>query len=254
MSLIITGVVFRQHQHEFLIGYARAGDLLSQTKIDEWNPKNPNGYQRGVIERRAKEFGNFFAKKGISPNAVLLNIRDVDINNIKKITENKYEIPEDITLWIIDGQHRLKGLEFASNNQPELLNTNIPLVIMNLRSYNPDLARQQEATQLVIINKTEKGVRTDLAECLMLQAEEKVKDKAEKFDLEIPTFLRKKSEFATHEECPIPSPAHNMPATNSKSTSSQKYYINYKKNQQQVLPTSLRREIRFTSEGKDKIT
>ncbi len=245
MGLKITGVKFSQYDNHFIIGYARAGDLLRQTKIDEWNPENPNGYQRGVIERRAKEFGNFLAKKGISPNAVLLNIRDVDINNIKKITENKYEIPEDISLWIVDGQHRLKGLEFASNNQPELLDTNIPLVIMNLKSHNPDLARQQEATQFFIINKTEKGMRTDRAEPLMLQVEEEVEDKAEGLNLEKPTFLRKKSEFTTHEEYTIPAPARNMPATNRESTSSHKYYINYQKNQHQVLPTSLRREIKW---------
>lgn len=189
MGLKITGVKFHQHETQFIIGYAKAGDISRQSRIDEWSPANPEGYQREVIERRAREFGNFIAKKGISPNAVLLNIRDADINNIKKIRENEYEIPDGIRLWVVDGQHRLKGLEMAGMKYPDILDINIPVVLMNLKSENPDLARNQEATQFLIINKTQKGVRSDLAERLLVKAEEK-KEKYE--ELEMPTFLRRR--------------------------------------------------------------
>ena len=188
MGLRITGVKFHQHETQFIIGYAKAGNILRQSRIDEWSLENPEGYQREVIERRAREFGNFIARKGISPNAVLLNIRDADINTINKIRENEYEIPDGIRLWVVDGQHRLKGLEIAGFNHPDVLNINIPVVLMNLKSRNPDSARNQEATQFLIINKTQKGVRSDLAERLLVKAEEK-KEKYE--DLEMPTFLRR---------------------------------------------------------------
>ena len=169
----ITGVKFSQHLYQFIIGYARVGDILKQSKIDEWSPENPKGYQREVNERRAREFGNFFAQKGVSPSAVLLNIRDADINSFKMFGENEYEIPEDICLWIVDGQHRLKGLEFASMKYPDILDKNIPVIIINLKSYHPDFARNQEATQFLIINKTQKGIRSDLAERILSQAEDK---------------------------------------------------------------------------------
>ncbi len=188
MGLRIKGVRFKQHHTEFLIGYTKAAEILKQIRSDEWSPLNPAGYQREVIERRAKEYGNFIAREGISPNAVILNIRDKDLDNIKKINEAEFEIPDGIQLWVVDGQHRLKGLEIMGMNNPSILDLNIPVVIMNLKSPDPQEAREKEATQFLIINKTQKGVRSDLAERILAQAEEKKKQYA---DFEIPTFLRK---------------------------------------------------------------
>ena len=59
----ITGVKFVQHHNQFIIGYARVGDILKQSKVDEWSPDNPQGYQREVNERRAREFGKDVYKR-----------------------------------------------------------------------------------------------------------------------------------------------------------------------------------------------
>ncbi len=175
MGLRIKGVFFNQHGVEFLIGYARAADILKQIKVDEWSPKNPSGYQRRVNERRAREFGHFIVKEGIFPNAVILNIREQDKYNFRKTDDSEYEIADRVTLWVLDGQHRLKGLEYIGINHPAILNIDIPVTITNLKSRNPEEAREKEAAQFLIINKTHRGFRTDLAERILIEAEEKRK-------------------------------------------------------------------------------
>ncbi len=261
MGLRVTGVRFNQHDIEFLIGFAKAGDLLRQSRTDEWSPTNSKGYQREIIERRAKEFGNFVAKNGISPNAVLLNIRDADMNSIKRITENVFEVPADIPLWIVDGQHRLKGLAYAGENHPELLDINIPIVLMNLKSRDPDLARNQEATQFLIINKTQKGVRSDLAERILAQAEEINKQYE---DLDIPTFLRRGRSDMNQKQIASKieeTRKENIPQYNRESFKkkdaieySNEAYVDYQEynhsttrddTRQNILPSNLKRELRW---------
>jgi len=106
MGLNIKGIKFKQHDTEFLVGIAKAQDILQQSDVDEWSQTNPQGYQRSISRARAKEFGRFMSNGGISPTAVLVNIRDRDMNAIKKVGEFQYEIPDDVRLWIVDGQHR----------------------------------------------------------------------------------------------------------------------------------------------------
>lgn len=172
MDLKIKGVKFKQHGTEFLVGITKAKNILKKSNIDEWSQANPQGYQREISRARAREFGRFISNKGISPNAVLLNIRDVDMNTIKKVGESEYNIPEEVRLWIVDGQHRLKGLEIIGENEPNLLELEIPVVIMDLKGDTPEDARYKEAVQFLIINRTQKGVRADLAERILLQVAE----------------------------------------------------------------------------------
>ena len=251
MGLKITGVKFIQHDTHFIIGYAKAGGILRQIRVDEWSIANPKGYQRRAIERRAREFGNFIAKNGISPSAVLLNIRDIDINDIHKINENEFEVPAGINLWIVDGQHRLKGLELVSMKYPDVLEINIPVIILNLQSTDPDLTRKQEATQFLIINKTQKGVRSDLAERILAQEEVK---KEQHENLDIPTFLRRnskleidKNEVIKEKSEYLYSKPYNMSMPpiykdNLKAIDKESSHINFN---QSVLPSNLRRELRW---------
>ncbi len=240
----ITGVKFTQHHNQFIIGYARVGDILKQSKVDEWSPDNPQGYQREVNERRAREFGNFFVQKGISPSAVLLNIRNADINSFPMFGENKFEIPDDICLWIVDGQHRLKGLEFASMKEPSILDNDIPVIIINLKSHHPDFARDQEATQFLIINKTQKGIRSDLAERILSQAEDKKESFEERFMMDAVKYNRT-SDFETDKSLhmtPLFCKEDNINYYNKMrlhSTRSREYP------KKTILPTNLKRELRW---------
>ena len=172
MGFTIKGVKFKQHNTEFLLGVAKAQNILKQKNIDEWSQATPQGYQRNISSARAREFGRFISNKGISPTAILLNIRDVDMDEIKKVGELEYEIPDEVILWIVDGQHRLRGLEIIGENDPTLLEMEVPVVIMALKGKTPEDARYKEAVQFLIINRTQKGVRSDLAERILLQVAE----------------------------------------------------------------------------------
>ncbi len=172
MGLRIKGIKFNQHGIAFIVGVTKAKSILSQSSIDEWTPTNTQGYQRQFYRARAREFGRYISNNGISPNAVLLNIRDIDMDSIEKVSESEYEIPEEVHLWIVDGQHRLKGLEIIGEQDPDILELEIPIVIMDLKGKDPEDARYKEAIQFLIINRTQKGVRADLAERILVKVAE----------------------------------------------------------------------------------
>src|SRR3990167_10237738 len=98
-------------------------------QTDVWKITNPSGYQRLPSTARVNEFSNFI-KSGIGtcPLSVLVSIR-------KKITSTKtgksieLEIPEGLELWVVDGQHRISGLQKLIG-QSELRNFTIPMIII----------------------------------------------------------------------------------------------------------------------------
>ena len=49
----------------------------NRVKTDYWTSDNPHGYQRRISPTRAKSFARYIRKaKGVSPNSVLLSVRD----------------------------------------------------------------------------------------------------------------------------------------------------------------------------------
>lgn len=71
--------------------------------------------------------------------------------------------PSDV-LWNVDGQHRVAGLKQSiEDGQPGMEDFFIPVVIAN------GLNRDEEMRQFYTVNKTQKGVRTDLTERLICQ-------------------------------------------------------------------------------------
>jgi DGQHR domain-containing protein len=84
---------------------------------------NPEGYQREPSSTRANAFGRYVGRaKGISPTAILLSLRTAVTLDGKKTSEPYFEtqdkdsgfgilsIPDDVSLWLVDGQHRVQGL------------------------------------------------------------------------------------------------------------------------------------------------
>jgi DGQHR domain-containing protein len=134
--------------------------------VDIFQAASKAGYQRRPTEYRAKDFARYVAvAKGICPTAVLLNVRDegVGFEAIRKDEDfGHLSLPDDVVLWIVDGQHRIKGFQEAmdehADRMAELGVFKVPVVIMNLP------AAYEEAKQFLIINKTQKGVKPDLAE------------------------------------------------------------------------------------------
>ncbi|MBI2545922.1 DGQHR domain-containing protein [Candidatus Woesearchaeota archaeon] len=141
----------------FYIGIIKAGDLAKNSKVDAWSMSNPSGYQRDLSQSRSKKFSEYLSKcKGIFHQTVLINVRNKDkvkfVNGILKVEGEFY---------LVDGQHRVGGLKLLLQAQPSFDSIPVPVLIMV--GFN----RESEAKEFLIVNKTQKGVRTDLSDRLL---------------------------------------------------------------------------------------
>lgn len=156
-NMKVRAIPFKQHENTMYNAVLTAKDLSSQTKVDVWHPTNEDGYQRDVSLPRARKFGNYVATE-ISPPAILANIRESDKDAVK-YENGKLEIPENVPLWLVDGQHRVAGLqELLRTSGEKYQDIELPVVIMVGESV------YDEAKQFVIVNNSQKRIRTDLGE------------------------------------------------------------------------------------------
>jgi DGQHR domain-containing protein len=172
MKLAVIPIV--QNKKTMFMGIIRIGDLFDhfELKVDtQSSKKNKKGYQRKSTKRRAMAFLRYIekTKDATSPNTILLNYRE----NLK-IEETPgapiyLDFPEKATLWVVDGQHRLRGLEEGLKND-EIRKFEIPFVIMN------ETEKYLEALQFFIINRTQKGVKSDLAQIFLQEVEKREPD------------------------------------------------------------------------------
>jgi len=143
----------------FYLGIIKAKDLVENFKVDSWSITNPQGYQRNLSQNRSKKFSDYLSKcKGIFHQTVLINIRDK--KNIEYKNSNS-TLKIDDPIYLVDGQHRISGLKILLESQPSYGDMPVPILV--LKGFN----REQEAREFLIVNKTQKGVRTDLADRLL---------------------------------------------------------------------------------------
>lgn len=155
--------------------------------VDLWKEGHNEGYQREISKSRANSFKRYIAKTGgFCPVSATLNFRDKIKFKPEKDNFGKLIFPEKPKIWIVDGQHRLEGIKAGLDEYPEIFwNLQVPMVLMNEEDvYN-------EAAQFYIINKTQKGVRPDLAQRLLVQVKEEGKIPIE----ELPSKITKGVEW-----------------------------------------------------------
>lgn len=155
-------IPFSQHGKIMYVGKISAKHLSGRARVDIWRANNQEGYQRLPETTRAKSFMRFIASE-VSPPAILANIRDEDA---KKIVTGKdwIEIPDDVALWLMDGQHRFAGVEMLMESSDKDYDLEFPIVIMLGESV------YEEAKQFVLVNMSQKKVRTDLGERFLQRA------------------------------------------------------------------------------------
>lgn len=165
----IRAVPFSQHGREMYLGVMKASEIAEglesgKIKVDVWTPDHQEGYQRAHSKTRSKAFGRFIADKtNISPTGFTLSIRNG--GRSLHYSDGYITISDNETFWLTDGQHRAKGIEYAINEmRVNLEDFEVPVIIL------PTEGAYEEAKQFVIINKTQKGVRTDLAERFLQKA------------------------------------------------------------------------------------
>ena len=111
----IKGYKVQQGNNRFFIGTMKVGELIEKGEVDKYIEGHPDGYQRNLSDARARAFGRYIDGGNISPTSILLNIRDaIDIEEI----DGYINIPDNATIWIVDGQHRIGGMKFAVERDP----------------------------------------------------------------------------------------------------------------------------------------
>ena len=145
-----------------------AAQLIDCTIVDSYDsslePGDPTqGYQRPPERSRITRIGTYLINHGgdgLYPTAVLLASRQpLRFDPVTK----RLQLPNDRTLRIIDGQHRIEGLRYAicEKNAEELAFLQIPVVVLELDD------KVTEMDQFRIINGTAKSVRTDLVNSIL---------------------------------------------------------------------------------------
>jgi len=151
---------------EIYVATMRAGDLIDRYMIDRWTPDNPDGYQRMPMERRltggrGSPVRYLLEELGSFPTSVLLSVRG-DIQFDVEADMGWYQLgevtlPDDVVLWLIDGQHRVEALKRACMKDPSF--KDYPLIVSLLSA--PDVF--DEMLHFYIVNKRQASVPTDLA-------------------------------------------------------------------------------------------
>lgn len=174
MALKVQALRFQQRQGRVNL-YLTAlpvHQLLQQCKVDYYREDSSTGYQRPLTKSRLKAVSSFIQhEEGLLPISILLCIRQphrADFQPerlVEKVNDGTPEpgvlgIPESVTLWVADGQHRLYGLEhaFLKDSADWAQDYLLPVTIVEgIDSY-------EEMRHFHIINTRHKGVPTDVVD------------------------------------------------------------------------------------------
>lgn len=160
-----------QAGRDIYVGVMSASTLIDRSAVDEWSPENPTGYQRALAARRISEVVHYLEDAdGVFPSSVLLSYRAggsrFDPDTANGITQSgTLMLPDDATLYVIDGQHRIAALRRANEDSGGRFGDYpVPFTLM----LNPDVF--DEARWFYLVNSKAKRVPVDLAEQLLAEA------------------------------------------------------------------------------------
>jgi DGQHR domain-containing protein len=183
MSLVFPAIKFKQSKVTMYLATVPVGQL-DRFSVDTWDPKNVmrrRGYQRTPDEKRIKRIAKYFERaEAILPVAGLANVRE---KGKIKFLKGHVVIPDGVDIWIVDMQHRLKGLIEARDHH--LIKTeafSFPVVITE------GLNQVQEAAQFYLINTKAKKMDVALTRRLLIE-NEMIKDIADAKPWEIAAVL-----------------------------------------------------------------
>ncbi len=162
----------QKNKKEIFLASIKVKDLIneSQFQIDYWSASkrgsDDQGYQRYPNPAHYRKIGKYATEKdAIFPGIILVSCRDknskVQFNSKGgEIGELDLERPP---FWIIDGQHRVKGLQYVIEEEKDdrWSEKELPVVIL------AGFTKIEEVSQFHTLNSKSKKVSTDLAQQLM---------------------------------------------------------------------------------------
>lgn len=154
----------------------RLKDLLGRFHSDTYAEENPKGYQRPVTPSRLRHLSAYMRdEEGMLPTSILLCVRQPHAASFEpgvkangKGETGLLTIGPEVPLWIVDGQHRLFGLERAmkKDKQKWLADYPLPVVIVE------GIDAYEEMRYFHVINTRHKGVPTDVVDRHLLSMRE----------------------------------------------------------------------------------
>ena len=151
-----------QNNIKFYITKIKVGEIFKKgVQVDRFNPETNEGYQRDVSRDRARKFGRFVQEGDtISPLPLLVSLR----GNGVSYSNGVLEIPDSSIFWLVDGQHRYEGLKETVADNSGYKDFEMPVVIVVFTDNKDMPSAVQEAVLFAVINKTQKGIRSDLVD------------------------------------------------------------------------------------------
>ncbi|HVP05061.1 MAG TPA: DGQHR domain-containing protein [Dehalococcoidia bacterium] len=177
-ALVAHAIRFRQKRPDvnLYVTTLRLKDLLGRFHSDTCEDENPNGYQRPVTSSRLRQLSSYMRdEEGMLPTSILLCIRQphqglfephVEANG--KGEYGTLTIPADVPLWVVDGQHRLHGLERALKKDKAKWLGDYPLPVVIVEGIDA----YEEMRYFHVINTRHKGVPTDVVDRHLLSMRE----------------------------------------------------------------------------------
>lgn len=162
----------KQDARELYVGALRAEDVIRLGRVAEWQEGSDEGYQRAPESSRISKIATFLKNESVPllPSSVLLSHRGAPLPK-KETAPGVYEISvhDHEVLWIVDGQHRVKGLQVAieKHGLERFKDFQLPVVLMEFEDVT------EEAHQFQLINENMKKVNTMLARRLLQMRVEK---------------------------------------------------------------------------------
>lgn len=176
--LTLPAIKFTQCKVDMFLCVPTMAHLLPRYKIDTWKPLfkeegksqkeilTGQGYQRKPSASRVKKVAKYALAPGaIFPASIIVSPRSevhfVPMAQGERV--GQIHLANDEPLYIIDGQHRLEGLNYAITELrvEELIEFELPITII------PKLTKKEEIEQFVLINRTQKRVPTNLGDRLL---------------------------------------------------------------------------------------
>lgn len=172
----VLGILAKQRNRQIVTGVINAKDLIDIYEIDQWQPGRKiaeQGCQRPPIKAHFRKIGRKLKtdSKATLPTSITLsantqvkssaNKNSVRIEQLKGAPTGFVQvvIPDGHKVRVVDGQHRILGLQHAITDlkQSELEKFQLPFVIMLVENRIDEIKCFHE------INSTPKKVATDLA-------------------------------------------------------------------------------------------
>ena len=156
------------------VGVMTLGQLRKHAKVDMWSPSNPDGYQRPLVDRRLRELARYVQEEqGVLPMSVLVGTRPDDEPTVQPVgfsdnghqsSSGQLQLPDGAVLWVIDGQHRLYGVNYAYERGAEQLQDySFPVCVLS------DIERFAEMVHFNIINTRQRKMSTDIVDRHLVQ-------------------------------------------------------------------------------------